>query len=272
MKTDRIDELLKQAVLEFHTRELEQIPDNLSLKRIYEPLSDIFYARIKQIIYKLKCQQRKIKMLQNVAAAIFVVILLSLLSNPGVITRATDAIIKWFDNFVQIHYEDDNNLEELKEYGFGYVPDGFEFKDKWYDDTFYTPAMGTLDYSCGKEYLNLFYAKNGNTQNVSAENSTLEIVKRNGVQIHCMQVIDEDRLYLVWEKDGITFTMMTSLDKEEALKVQESVYAIEPERPTEYEIKSMPEGYIIYHSKVDRKGGEIKYGSKDDILELTYEQ
>ena len=125
--------LLRQAVIDNYLEEVENIPSNKELSKIYS-FSTGFEQRMKKLLLKDKTKDSVKKLLYYTKrVAVFImatstVLFSALLFNSDVRASAARAIVNIYEHFTSIRFNDTTNIN-LKDFeinmDIGYLPDGY---------------------------------------------------------------------------------------------------------------------------------------------------
>lgn len=221
-KINKSDEELKSLIGKLHQAEMSQLPSKEELQGRYR-LSETFDQKMNRLIQKQKSKAKRTAYAGYVAAAAAVVVLLFSIFHPQYLVEARKQFMKWFDNHAEFHFKDETSLTEMPKYEMGYVPEGFELVE----DNYYEMGMGLVVYQKGEEVLYLDYEVSDANSSINNEGVTFTIITGNrGDTIFYFCSEDKSRLStMTWlsEDGNISFTIAGIFDKEEMLKMQESV-------------------------------------------------
>lgn len=231
MNTDQVNDsifeaLFRQAVIDDYLEEINAIPSNEELSKIYT-FSSKFELRMKKLFAREERRERFIilaKYAKRVAAVfVFGVIVLfgALLFNPEVRAAVQKVIIQWYGQFTSFTFTNElsSNADTNILYT-GYLPDGFK-KHKTEDLTTMTYVIFLN--SVGDE-IRIKYSQADNINlSVDNENHLVEEYTVNGRQTFAVTAIsNEFENGVIFDSNGFVLEIWSSLSIDELLKMAEA--------------------------------------------------
>ena len=225
MKSEWNDEwfevLLKAAVIQNSLNEIEQYPPQEEIDKLQ--ISDACDYKIRKMIKRFCCRQRFSKawrIMKKTVAVIFITVgisFIALLQFKEVRAACYDILVRITSKYIQFDYNASD--EELEPISIGYIPEGF-CKVKEFNDI----NMYYIAYENEKgERLSLDCYKSGSSS-LDNEHHVITDVTINGSPGQYFSTTDERfQNMLIWYNDKGFFTIVTSLDKDEILKIAENV-------------------------------------------------
>jgi hypothetical protein len=219
-KDDALETVFKQAVIDNFKRELEEIEKEPDV-----PVSERQQHRMASLLEK---KQRRgnsapafvgVKKLASVAAALFIFLSGALLTVPEVRASVGEAIITWFDAFVQLGQG--NPVDSTKaDWHPTSLPDGFGEADNAQ-----AGAITTIRYTNPEgEMLEFMYVASDNALSTNNEGVKYAQVPRDGVVYHTFTAVSGDyKSSVVWDADGYLFAVTGYLPVERLLNTAWSV-------------------------------------------------
>lgn len=219
MTESAFENMIKNAVIEMHLKNLNELPPNDVLKNEYEPLSDSFYYRINKLIHRFHRREILNKIKNGILIAAACITIFVSIYKPELIVKAKDVIVKWFEEYILFQYEESGTI--LEKHEITYVPDGYSLTfEEWNNE------MGiqiyTNNYDCSIEYI---CTVSGSGIEVDNKEKEFEIIYNDETELYYLEsTIGEDNI-LVWQDKNkeVTHTIFTTLGKEEILKIQEHI-------------------------------------------------
>ncbi|MGI6577350.1 MAG: DUF4367 domain-containing protein [Eubacteriales bacterium] len=219
------DALLLVAAQEAFQREMDALPSVEELNSMYHP-SDIIDRKIRTIIkngYRKNKIKKAVKKCGKVAASIavvFTLFLAVLLSVEATRIAIFNAIIEWHEEYTEIRFEDSEKSSETP-YAPSYLPEGYiEQSTNRFGNTFmiiYSDKDGTRIIFDQKP-------SGAGTIFVDSENAKYKELDLSGIKAFLFEPTDEnERNILIWQYDGYTFQISSSVESEELIKIGESV-------------------------------------------------
>lgn len=215
------DNEMKDIVAKMHEIELESIPQNEELKGRYE-LSDIFYGKMQWLIRKVD-RKNKLSTAVKYAAATAAVLVLALgIMNPGMVTKASEELIRQMSDHMNFKFKGNLDIAEIPEYEAGYVPEGYVLVESDYDE-----LAGLLVYRNGNSFFTIVYGRADGSLNIDNKDKTYQIIKlKDGTEIHYLKSKNgEDSSSMTWlsEDKTIVFSLIAPFTEEELLKIKENI-------------------------------------------------
>ncbi len=219
------DALLKVAAQDAFQREIDALPSVEELNSKYQP-SDFFDRKIRALIknsYRKSKIKKALKKGGKVAASIvLVLILLSvvLLSVEATRNAIFNAIIEWHEEFTEIRFEDSEEVRETS-YAPSYLPEGYSEQST---NRFGNTLMIIYSDKDGNRVIFDQKPSDAGTIFVDSENNKYKELELSGIKAFLFEPTDEnERNMLIWQVDGYTFQISSSVESEELIKIGESV-------------------------------------------------
>lgn len=215
------DNEMKDIVAKMHEIELESIPQNEELKGRYE-LSDIFYGKMQWLIRKVDRKNKVSSAVKYVAAIAAVLVLTLGIMNPGMVTKASEELIRQMSDHMNFRFKADVGNVVIPEYEAGYVPEGYVLDESYYDE-----QGGLLVYWKEEDMLTIEYGTADASLIIDDEEKIYEIIHlKDGTEIHYFKSESGEKSNsMVWlSKDKTTvFSLIGKLSEEEMLKIQKNL-------------------------------------------------
>ena len=141
---------------------------------------------------------------------------------------ARAAIVNWFreikGDHIIYHFEGEDNGETIKIPTFGWLPEGFEQKDLYQDDSTYDVYFEdnsgeSIDFGCYR------IGTEGVTEIITQEDN-MERITINGIECDYYQTLESDGAsILLWrdEENNVGCELGSTLDKEMIIKIAENI-------------------------------------------------
>lgn len=217
--------VFRQAVIENHNQELEEIPTEKELAKSYA-YSERHKERMKKLFAREEKRERLARIFiasRKVAAAIFIVggiLFAALMTVPTVQGAVREAFMEWYGKFTKfVPHQNEDTV--IKEWLPSYIPDGFVIQD-----TFNVIDSTSIRYrKPDGQVIDFIYALVGNSS-LSVNNEDVEYsqVDRNGVIYHVFSsnAVDTNNS-VIWELDGYLFELRGLSPVDELLSIAYSV-------------------------------------------------
>jgi len=222
------EKLIELAVIENHTKELAAIPSVWEPSTAYT-FSNSFESRMKKILSKYR---KKIAFSHTLhftrKAAAFIIIFLGisfgfLLSAPNVRAAVSETIIQWYDKYTRFSF---SNVETVGEntgvWRPEYLPAGF-FEESVLE---VGPITNITYKNANESLIVLTYAPidEGYSFSIDNEHTLKSDILIGGEHAYLFKANTEnDESYLIWEKEGISFQVQSTVHYAELIKMAESV-------------------------------------------------
>lgn len=122
---EEFEELLRKAVIEYHQRELDAIPDRETLRQRYA-LSEQFYEKMEKL-KKRQAFREKARCLKAAAIALAVLSAAVLASNGELQAKLKSILTEWLPGRVKLIFETETgSLPEDQAIVTGYLPEGYQ--------------------------------------------------------------------------------------------------------------------------------------------------
>jgi len=215
----------RQAVIDNHYRELEDIPCEAELAEKY-----IFSQAHEDRMKKLFAMDRRkdvfryiSKWLKRTAAIIAIVTtLLSavILSTPEGRALVVNKIIEWYDKFTQFYSPNSTEEGFLGSWSPSYLPKGFAEAGVVVVDFIHIVIFSDVD---GNE-INFTYFPQGDAISVDNEGKEYYTVIDNDIEYYIFEGVPEQKeSSIVWDMGNVRLRLRSDLPVEELLKIAKSV-------------------------------------------------
>jgi hypothetical protein len=205
---------------------IEDTKDYDNTLALHKPnYSKSFRRKLKDI--KIKQNPNNIFMLITKKVAIFILVcILSFSAVLAVNAEARKKVFDWaievfekFSIFIPQNVDEDNNLIDLTSLKINYIPTGFKLVDihKGHNMLIYNYLADS-----NEEFdIKLFTSSGENKSYYDTEGVEIEEIIFKGSQAYIWQT--NEITYLIWYQDGVECHILGNLDKDEILKVAESI-------------------------------------------------
>jgi len=214
--------VLKCAVIENHNREMDAIPPNDVLEKMYS-FSENHILRMKRLFAKEKRKKMFLnaiivsKKIAAVVMVIFSMFFVSLLTNSNVRAAVGQTIVEWYDNYTSFRYRETEIPDESVTWFPRYLPPGFNDVE----DTS-LGEINSLEFrNPNGEHIYFEYTiAEGFSIGVDNEHSNFEMKNINGVDYYIFKAIsDEYRSKIIWQEAGYRFYIASLIDASELLLI-----------------------------------------------------
>jgi hypothetical protein len=216
------DALIKVAVAEAFEAELDALPQESELLD-YAPSPD-FDRRIGSLIrrsYGRIRTRRALKTTGKIAACLCILLTVTsvvLLSVGATRTAILNAVIEWTDKYTAFQFQATSDQPWRRP---TYVPAGYVEKKA---DIKSAMAQFVYENGAGDMILLNEMKADGTTMAIDNERHKYSEVQLNGVKAYLFTgETQEDGNILLWEARGTMFTLQTMLDKNELMRIAESI-------------------------------------------------
>ena len=219
--------LLKQAVINDFMREIASIPSEKELAKTltYSPrhiarMKKLFAAESRREFFALLWSATK---KTAAAAAIALAILFgSLMLSPNVRAVVAETIVEWFESFARFQSSQPESAEFETGWRLSYVPEGFEEANVFEDAESRTVS---ILYRGESEKISFTYTIVDASLSVDNEGRGYEERTVDGLHIYIFAPEDGDKgKRVVWEKEGIRFSLASTISIDELLLMAKSVH------------------------------------------------
>ena len=230
LKNELSETILRQAVILNNQSELKAIPSDEELSKLYS-FSNRHNARMEALFakenFRMACRRvfNSSKRIAVIIAVITSIVFGTLLTNRQVRASVSNAVIEWFDIFTHISfYNEEGNDEVLVDWFPTYLPEGFLETDKFM----------TVDF-CSIEITNQenerifmdYYFSDEITFSVDNEHSDYSVLFVSGIEYHIFETpSNAERAKVLWQKEGYSFSIESSLATDELMKIATSVVIV----------------------------------------------
>lgn len=224
------DTLLTQSLIDKNKRYMSSIPSEVELSSELV-FSDEFKKKMNRLIlgYRKNIAMKKTFIYaKKIVATILIAAGLGfgvlMLSQP---VRATiqSIITQWFDEYTRFDFQSDTSVIEPSEYEFRYIPEGFEVSTHSVSNG--SASYKYIDLHENDIFIQYFPATDEYSVSVDNEHSDYFTITLNRIEAHLFKSNTEGhRNYLLWEQEGYAFSIISSLDVEEIIKIAENIKLI----------------------------------------------
>lgn len=218
---NNFDDEIKNIVAKMHEIEMNSIPQNEELRERYI-LSDIFYGKMRRLIRKADRKNKVVGAMRYAAATAAVIAIVCCVSQPGIVTKACEALIRQMSDHMNFRFKADVGNVEIPEYEAGYVPEGYVLVESDYDE-----LAGLLVYRNSNYLFTIEYGRADGSLNIDNKDKTYQIIKlKDGTEIHYLKSKSGDASSsMTWlsEDKTIVFSLIAPFSEEELLKIQENI-------------------------------------------------
>ena len=229
--------LIKWALEEDTEREIAALPTQRELEALY-PDTSAFRQRVFGEIERLQKEERRkarkplhiLKRTLLVAAILISIFSCILLTSAAVRSVVVNTIIEWTERDMGISYETEGTALTALPEGFcpHYIPEGFVFVE---EDSLLTESLLSYAYQTpdGSSILDIQVQllENGSITRTDNEHFEFEQIMFNGVSAylgHGFSVAGDEIYTLLWAKDGLEYSIYTTVTLDELLEIAENIY------------------------------------------------
>lgn len=219
--------LFRQAVIDDFNEEIDSIPTNEQLAKIYS-FSPEFEIRMKKLFIK----DRRRSLLKNtmlysrrVASVLIIVLGLlfgTLLFNTEVRAAVGKVLVEWYEKFTLFTFNDDEVIDEKKEWTLGYLPEGYVEENY--------KVLGritSMEFTNNQgEKIRFSYGPEESITNISVVNENHEINSCVILENEAFSISAVDDAFdngIIWNMDGHTFDLWGKISVDELKKIAESI-------------------------------------------------
>lgn len=217
------DALLKIAVTEAYEKELDALPGDEALSGCIP--SPVLHRRIMSLIqrgYRKAVERRVIKKLGKAAACLCIILTVSsiVLMSVGATRNAIfNALIRWNEQYTEIQFGDASVNDSF--YRPLYLPEGFGEKSVEASASFTTIVY--MNSSGVKIVFDQQPAGTGTTL-IDNENTDYVGIQLSGNPGYLFEAkTKSDSSVLIWEEEGVVFELMSTISREELVRIGESI-------------------------------------------------
>ena len=219
--------LFRQAVIDDFNEEIDSIPTNEQLAKIYT-FSPEFEIRMKKLFTKDRRKDfiKTISLYSRRVASVLIIVLGlllgTLLFNTEVRAAVGNVLVEWYEKFTSFTFRDDAITDEKKEWNLNYIPEGYTLKN--YE------ILGRIT---NIEFINkqgdktrFSYRPEGSITNISVDNENHKIDRCEILnnEAYCISAVDDKfDNGVIWNMNGHTFDLWGKISMDELKKVAESI-------------------------------------------------
>jgi len=227
LREARFEAMLRLAVIECYETEMETIPPQEELEKMYK-FSDRHERRMRKLFARVRRMEiwKTVRKYSHRAAAVFVLILSLLFSalmlNGNVRAAVQKTFIEWFDKFTRFTFSGGAEIDADSEWVLTYVPDGFTESESF--EVIGKTAIYTNEHD--ERLIFKYNPTQGYSIAIDNEDYDYSTFFDNGIEYHLfVPLIDYKFLSILWEQEGFAFrvTFEESKDQDELIKTALSV-------------------------------------------------
>lgn len=224
---EMFDALIKSAINDEFHKEIEALPTNEELNKLYTPSPELD-MRIKKLIdksYRKSKMQSFSKTILKVIACIaicFTLLSAGLLSVEATRNKIFNIIIEWHEKYTKVEFKD--SATDSKQSGIyqpSYLPDGFSQTS--------LKKLGNVDmlvYSnnTGETIIFSQWTYGSGSSSVDNENKKYSEIEISGNKAYLFEAIKEDDSnILTWQAGDMVFELTSSIESKELIHIAESL-------------------------------------------------
>ena len=219
--------LFRQAVIDDFNEEIDSIPTNEQLAKIYS-FSPEFEIRMKKLFTKDRRRSlfKKGMFYSRRVATIFIIVLGllfgTLLFNTEVRAAVGKVFVEWYDKFTSFTFRDDEIISEKKDWTLNYLPKGYAMKN--YE---VLGRITNIEFTNEQgDKIRFSYHPEGSITNISVDNENHKIDRCEILnnEVYCISAVDDKfDNGVIWNMDGYTFDLWGKIPVDELIKIAESM-------------------------------------------------
>lgn len=232
MNKDKVNDaffeaLFRQAIIDDFNDEINSIPSNEQLSKLYS-FSSEFETKMKKLFAKDSRRDfaRTVLLYSKRVASILIIVLgllfSTLLFNTEVRATVGKVLVEWYEKFTSFTFEDNRVIVENKEWTLGYLPEGYIQKN--YE---VLGLVTSIEYRNNQgEKIRFTYVPEGSVTNISVDNENHEISSCSilGNEAFSITAVDDEfDNGVIWNMDGHTFDLWGKIPVNELKKIAESI-------------------------------------------------
>lgn len=232
MNKDQVDDvvfeaLFRQAVIDDFNEEIDSIPTNEQLAKIYS-FSPEFELRMKKLFTKDRRKDfiKTISLYSRRVASVLIIVLGllfgTLLFNAEVRAAVGNVLVEWYEKFTSFTLIGDEIIDEKKEWSLNYMPEGYIQEN--YE---VLGRITSIEYRNNQgEKIRFTYVPEGSVTNISVDNENHEISNCVILGNEAFSITALDDKFdngLIWNMEGHTFDLWGKIPVDELKKVAESI-------------------------------------------------
>ncbi|MGJ0848516.1 DUF4367 domain-containing protein [Tissierella praeacuta] len=219
--------LFRQAVVDDFNEEIDSIPPNEQLAKIYS-FSPEFEVRMKKLFAKNRRKDfaKAIMFYSRKIASILIIVLgllfSTLLFNTEVRATVGKVLVEWYEKFTSFTFKDGKVIDKKKDWTLNYLPKGYVLKN--------FEMLGNIT---NIEFINnqgdkirFSYRPEESITNISVDNENHEIdrcIILENEAFSISSVNDQFDNGVIWNTNGHTFDLWGKLPIDELKKIAESI-------------------------------------------------
>ncbi|MBQ6850875.1 MAG: DUF4367 domain-containing protein [Oscillospiraceae bacterium] len=220
------DSLLRMAVREMYTEQVNSIPPEDKLKEIVHP-SDKLKRRINQIVNR-ETRNEKLIHMHKIASRVAVIILMcislsfaTLMTAEAVRESVATTILEWHDKFTRIFIETDAQPEKLPEIRFNYIPEGFELVEE--ESIKSNTYCNYTFFSSDNNFLRIQISASAENSKNTFDNERASVFKITVDESIGTWISHNSINYLIINNDNIVFTISCRCAIEEIIEIYKNI-------------------------------------------------
>jgi hypothetical protein len=232
MNKDQVDDvvfeaLFRQAVIDDFNEEIDSIPTNEQLAKIYS-FSPEFELRIKKLFTKDRRKDfiKTISLYSRRVASVLIIVLGllfgTLLFNAEVRAAVGNVLVEWYEKFTSFTFRDDEIIDEKKDWTLKYLPEGYIQENYQV-----LGRITSIEYRNNQgEKIRFTYVPEGSATNISVDNENHQISNYVILGNEAFSITALDDKFdngLIWNMDGHTFDLWGKVSIDELIKIAESI-------------------------------------------------
>lgn len=229
MDNAKLDDVLfeaifRQAVIENHWQELDEIPSEEELAKVYT-FSELHNERMRKLFASDERKERLARLYRGSRKGAAIILITSgilfaiLMTTPSVQAAVTEVFVEWYEQFTKFTSRQGETIE-AKAWSPSYLPDGFEVFD-----TFATFDMTNIRYAdMTGQVIDFEYMPIDGTLSVNNEGVEYNSVVSDGITFHIFAAIsDNETNTIIWEVDGYRLNLRSVLPVDVLYEIAYSV-------------------------------------------------
>jgi len=232
MNEDKVNDvvfeaLFRQAVIDDFNEEIDSIPTNEQLAKIYT-FSPKFEIQMKKLFTKDRRKHfiKTVSLYSRRAISVIIIVLGllfgTLLFNTEVRATVGNVLIEWYEKFTSFTFKDDEIIDEKEEWNLNYIPEGYTLNN--YEKL---GRITNIEFTNKQgDKIRFSYRPEGNITNISVDNENHKIDRGEILNNEAYFVNGIDNAFdngIIWNMNGHTFDLWGIIPVDELKKVAESI-------------------------------------------------
>ncbi len=219
--------LFSQAVIDNFNEEIDSIPSNEELGRIYS-FSTEFEVKLKKLLKRDRRRDliKTTMYYSKKVASIFIIVLGLLFSillfNTEVRAAVGKVFVEWYEKFTSFTFSGEEAINERKEWSLTYLPKGSVL-----DKEEILGRVTNIEYINNQgDKIRFSYSPEESNTNISVDNENHKINKDSVLDNEAYSIIAIDDKFdngLIWNMEGHTFNLWGKAPIDELKKIAESI-------------------------------------------------